>query len=191
MNNDQKEAFLAASKDERNSRVDQCDRQRRDFDAGGGKLTRQRKRSRWSRNQQRLAGTTQMWQVLRFQGRFDRPSSRVLNRLRPRRASSRRPSAGTTSSQWRLAPSIGWHSNTHACATKSARAHALRRRLCRESKQSSWSFSTMDSCVERRTASHSNQAMAACDVRTAASSTLVAQQEATQGLCCTINNRQT
>ena len=32
---------------------------------------RSRKKSRWARNQQRLAGNTQMWHVLSFQGRFD------------------------------------------------------------------------------------------------------------------------
>ena len=34
-------------------------------------LVRERKRSRWVRNQQRLAGTTQMWQILSFTGNFD------------------------------------------------------------------------------------------------------------------------
>ena len=32
---------------------------------------RERKKSRWARNQQRLAGTTQMWQILSFTGKFD------------------------------------------------------------------------------------------------------------------------
>ena len=32
---------------------------------------RQSKKQRWSRYQQRLAGTTQMWQLLSFHGRFD------------------------------------------------------------------------------------------------------------------------
>ena len=31
----------------------------------------QRKKSRWNRNLRRLAGTTQMWHVLSFTGKFD------------------------------------------------------------------------------------------------------------------------
>ena len=73
MDNDQKEAFLKASKEEYYSRPDQVEQQERD--ARDPCLTRQqvkdKQRSRWSRNLQRLAGTPQMWQVLSFTGRFD------------------------------------------------------------------------------------------------------------------------
>ena len=72
MNYEQKEAFLKASKEEYHSRPDQRERQERDAADGSTKTTlRQKKKSRWARNQQRLAGTTQMWHVLSFRGKFD------------------------------------------------------------------------------------------------------------------------
>ena len=72
MDETQKTAFLKASKQEYHSRADQMQLQRRDW----GETQKQREvdqkmKSRWSRNQQRLAGTIQMWQVLSFTERFD------------------------------------------------------------------------------------------------------------------------
>ena len=73
MDENQKDAFLKASKEEYYSRPDQRARQERD--ARELKLTRQevkeKQKSRWNRNLQRLAGTPQMWHVLSFTGRFD------------------------------------------------------------------------------------------------------------------------
>ena len=72
MDENQKDAFLKASKEEYYSRPDQRARQERDGETG---LTRQevkeKQKSRWNRNLQRLAGTPQMWHVLSFTGRFD------------------------------------------------------------------------------------------------------------------------
>ena len=70
MNEDQKDAFLKASKEEYHSRPAQRERQERDA-IGTVRLVHQRKKSRWARNLQRLAGTTQMWHVLSFMGKFD------------------------------------------------------------------------------------------------------------------------
>ena len=71
VNNEQKEAFLKASKDEYHSRPDQTELQQRDAEEGGAKLVRSRKKSRWARNLQRLAGSAHMWYVLSFTGKFD------------------------------------------------------------------------------------------------------------------------
>ena len=46
-------------------------RERQDDDARNGLNVMKRKRSRWCRHQQRQAGTTQMWTLLSFTGRFD------------------------------------------------------------------------------------------------------------------------
>ncbi len=71
MNNEEKDAFLKASKEEYHSRPDQRERQERDAAIGGKQSVNQRKKSRWARNLQRLAGTTQMWHALSFTGKFD------------------------------------------------------------------------------------------------------------------------
>ena len=72
MNDEQKDAFLKASKEEYHSRPDQRERQDRDAETGNSNTwLKQRKKSRWNQHLQRLAGTTQMWHVLSFTGKFD------------------------------------------------------------------------------------------------------------------------
>jgi len=71
MNNEQKDAFLAASKEAYHNRPDQRERQERDARELGRQFVKEKQKSRWARNLQRLAGTTQMWHVLSFTGRFD------------------------------------------------------------------------------------------------------------------------
>ena len=71
MNSDQKDAFLKASKEEYHSRPDQQKLQERDAETGSRQTVKQRKHSRWARNLQRLTGTTQMWHLLSFTGKFD------------------------------------------------------------------------------------------------------------------------
>ena len=63
--------FLKASKDEYHNRPDQRELQKRDATDGGKQLVDGRKKARWNRNLQRLAGTAQMWQLLSFKGKFD------------------------------------------------------------------------------------------------------------------------
>ena len=81
-NEAQREQFLKASKDEYHNRPDQRILQERDRTEGPKqlkdqkkispkRLVDQRKKSRWAGKQQRLAGTTQMWHVLSFTGKFD------------------------------------------------------------------------------------------------------------------------
>ena len=63
--------FLKASKDEYHDRPDQRELQKRDATEGGKQLVDNRKRARWHRNLQSLAGTPQIWQLLSFKGKFD------------------------------------------------------------------------------------------------------------------------
>ena len=62
--------FLKASKDEYQSRPDQRELQKRDATDGGKQLVDNRKRARWRRNLQSLAGTPQIWQLLSFKGKI-------------------------------------------------------------------------------------------------------------------------
>ena len=80
MNDDQKEAFLTASKKEFHNRTDQKNLQERDRKeddlrrAKGAKhlkLFETRKKSRWNLHCQRLGGTIPMWLLLSFTGRFE------------------------------------------------------------------------------------------------------------------------
>ena len=71
MNEAQQDEFLKASKDEYHNRPDQRELQKRDATEGGKQLVDNRKRARWHRNLQSLAGTPQIWQLLSFKGKFD------------------------------------------------------------------------------------------------------------------------
>ena len=69
MNNTQKDAFLAEVKAEYHGSEDQ--KRRQQADAAAGKKPHPGKKQRWSRECQRLGGTTQMFHVLSFCGRWD------------------------------------------------------------------------------------------------------------------------
>ena len=61
--------FLKQVKEEYHSRPDQIERQTQD--KKNGKSVAAGKKQRWSRNLQRLAGSTQMWSFLSFSGRWE------------------------------------------------------------------------------------------------------------------------
>ena len=63
--------FLQIAKEAYHSTPEQRERQDADYAAGGMKLMRTKKRSRWSREQQRRAGSHQMWQLISCCGRWD------------------------------------------------------------------------------------------------------------------------
>jgi hypothetical protein len=69
MNNPQIQDFLAHCKNEYHSRPDQVLRQEKDREQQ--KKAAAGKKQRWARNLQRLAGSTQMWQILSFTGQWD------------------------------------------------------------------------------------------------------------------------
>ncbi len=72
MNHAQRGAFLAACKQEYHTRTEQKALQKCDAATCSTKQhMRQKMRSRFSRHQQRLAGSLEMWRVLSFVGRFD------------------------------------------------------------------------------------------------------------------------
>ena len=68
MNEEQKDAFLLECKDEYHNDEDQKRRQAADRE--DGKNVRDGKKQRWSREQQRRAGSTQMWTLLSFSGKW-------------------------------------------------------------------------------------------------------------------------
>ena len=69
MNNSQKDAFLAEVKAEYHASENQ--KRRQQADAAAGKSLQTGKKQRWSRECQRLGGTTQMFHLLSFSGRWD------------------------------------------------------------------------------------------------------------------------
>ena len=71
MDDPQKDAFLAELKAEYHGSEDQLRRQERDRENGGPKKVRTGKKNRWSRECQRRGGTTQMFHLLSFSGRWD------------------------------------------------------------------------------------------------------------------------
>ena len=71
MNEQQKEAFLDELKAEYHGSDDQRRRQANDKEKGGNKAVRAGKKQRWSRECQRRGGTTQMFHLLSFSGRWD------------------------------------------------------------------------------------------------------------------------
>ena len=71
LRDDMADRFLDDAKEEYHNEPLQLDFQARDIQEGGNKKLRTGKHSRWSRHQQRLGGTAQMWTLLSFTGRFD------------------------------------------------------------------------------------------------------------------------
>ena len=69
MNEDQKDAFLDEVKAEYHGSPDQ--QQRQEADKAAGKTPQKGKHQRWSRECQRRGGTTQMFHLLSFSGRWD------------------------------------------------------------------------------------------------------------------------
>lgn len=69
MNEDQKVAFLAELKQEYHGSADQ--KRRQESDKTAGKSVQAGKKQRWSRECQRRGGTTQMFHLLSFSGRWD------------------------------------------------------------------------------------------------------------------------
>ena len=69
MEDDLIKEFLKEAKHEYHSRPDQIQRQNQDRE--NRKSVAAGKNQRWSRNLQRLAGSTQMWQFLSFPGRWN------------------------------------------------------------------------------------------------------------------------
>ena len=69
MDEPQKDAFLAELKDEYHNSEDQLRRQKNDRQ--NGKRVQTGKKQRWSRECQRRGGTTQMFHLLSFSGRWD------------------------------------------------------------------------------------------------------------------------
>ena len=69
MDDPQKEAFLQEVKDEYHSSEDQ--RRRQQEDKHKGKNVQKGKKQRWNRECQRRAGTTQMFHLISFSGRWD------------------------------------------------------------------------------------------------------------------------
>ena len=69
MDGDQKVKFLADLKAEYHNSADQLRRQKNDED--NGKKVQTGKKNRWSRECQRRGGTTQMFHLLSFSGRWD------------------------------------------------------------------------------------------------------------------------
>ena len=71
MNEEQKEAFLDELKAEYHGSDDQRRRQANDRERGGKDAVRNGKKQRWSRECQRRGGSTQMFHLLSFSGRWD------------------------------------------------------------------------------------------------------------------------
>jgi hypothetical protein len=69
MNEEQKDVFLAGCKNEYHHDEDQLQRQA--DDRKDGRSVHGGKKQRWSREQQRRAGSTQMWTLLSFSGKWD------------------------------------------------------------------------------------------------------------------------
>ena len=68
---DMADRFLCAAKDEFHTSAKQRDLQDKDQKCGGNKKVHKGMHSRWSRHIQKLGGTSQMWTLLSFTGRFD------------------------------------------------------------------------------------------------------------------------
>ena len=68
---DMADRFLCAAKDEFHTSAKQSDLQDKDQKCGGNKKVHKGMHSRWSRHIQKLGGTSQMWTLLSFTGRFD------------------------------------------------------------------------------------------------------------------------
>ena len=71
MDETQRPKFLAELKDEYHNSADQLWRQERDRRIGGKKKVQAGKKQRWSRECQRRGGTTQMFHLLSFSGRWN------------------------------------------------------------------------------------------------------------------------
>jgi hypothetical protein len=69
MSDPQIQEFLAHCKTRFHAQPEQLKRQKED--AANDLAVKTRKKSRWAREQQRLAGATQMWQILSFAGKWD------------------------------------------------------------------------------------------------------------------------